>query len=109
MLIFYLQNVLGIAKGQNTFEHGVPIEFAIIPLIIYISSSITSSSLKSFYQKYGRKKAYIGGTILSVIATVVMMILNVDTKNIFYGVAVIIGVSQSVCLNTGISMIVSFL
>jgi len=107
LLIFYLQNVLGIAKGENTFDHGVPIEFAIIPLIIYISSTITSSSLKSFYQKYGRKRAYIVGTILSVTATVVMMILNVHTKNVFYGVSIIIGVSQSVCLNTGISMIVT--
>jgi Na+/melibiose symporter-like transporter len=105
LLIFYLQNVLGIAKGQNTFEHGVPIEFAIIPLIIYISSTITSSSLKGFYEKYGRKRAYIVGALLSVTATVAMMLLNVETKNIFYGVSIIIGVSQSICLNTGISMI----
>jgi len=101
LLIFYLQNVLGIAKGQTV----VPIEFAIIPLIIYISSSITSSSLKPFYQKYGRKKVFVLGSVLSVTAAVVLMILNEHTKNVIYGLAIIIGASQSICLNTGISMI----
>jgi len=45
---------LGIAKGADTFEHGLPIEFAIIPMIIYLSSSIASSNLKGVYQKIGR-------------------------------------------------------
>ena len=54
LIIFYLQNVLGIAKGLDTYENGLPIEFAIIPIIVYLSSAMTSGILKRFYEKFGR-------------------------------------------------------
>ena len=54
LIIFYLQNVLGIAKGIDTYDNGLPIEFAVIPIIVYLSSAMTSGILKRFYEKFGR-------------------------------------------------------
>jgi len=105
LIIFYLQNVLGIAKKVNTYDHGLPVEFAIIPIIIYLSSAITSGILKRFYEKFGRKRMYVVGTSISIGTTTVMMILSEESRNYMFGVSVLIGMSQSICLNTGIGLI----
>ena len=108
LIIFYLQNVLGIAKGTDTYDHGLPVEFAIIPMIVYLSSAVTSGILKRFYEKFGRKRIYVVGTSISIGATLAMMVLSEGSKNLMFGVAVFIGISQSICLNTGIGLIVYF-
>jgi len=105
LLIFYLQNVLEIAKNVDTHDHGLPIEFAIIPMIIYLSSSISSSVLKVVYEKIGRRRAFAIGAVAALIGTIAMMFLNKDTQMIMYPLAIIIGVGQSVILNTSISLI----
>lgn len=105
LIIFYLQNVLGIAKSVDTFDNGLPIEFAIIPMIIYLSSSISSSVLKIVYEKIGRRRAFAIGAVAALIGTVVMMFLGPDSKAFMYPLTIIIGVGQSVILNTSISLI----
>jgi len=49
---------------------------------------------------------YVVGTLISVGATSVMMILSEGSRNYMFGVSVLIGISQSICLNTGIGLIV---
>jgi len=65
---------LGIAKGTDTYDHGLPIEFAIIPIIVYLSSALTSGILKRFYERFGRKRIYVVGTSISIGATLAMMV-----------------------------------
>ena len=44
-----------ILKIKNEDEEGgLPKEFAIIPMIVYLSSTIVSSGLKTVYEKIGR-------------------------------------------------------
>jgi Na+/melibiose symporter-like transporter len=105
LIIFYLQNVLGIDKNVDTFDHGLPIEFAIIPMIIYLSSSITSSVLKTVYEKIGRRRAFAIGAVAALIGATAMMFMGPDTKFLMYPLTIIIGVGQSVILNTSISLI----
>lgn len=105
LIIFYLQNVLGIASGVDTYSNGLPIQFAIIPMIVYLSSTITSSFLKIIYAKIGRKKTFTLGAVSAIAGVIIMMFLGSDSQYFMYPTAVLIGIGQSICLNTGIALI----
>jgi hypothetical protein len=64
-LPFYLEGVLklGIDKSSESGT-SVPFTVALVPLIVYLSSVIVSSFLNKFYERFGRKKALFGGTII---------------------------------------------
>jgi len=61
-------------------QGGLPKEFAIIPMIIYLSSTIVSSFLKSVYEKIGRKKAFTLGAFAALLGTSVMMVRNLSRR-----------------------------
>jgi len=104
LIIFYLQHVIRIGDGAES-HNGLSKECAIIPMIVYLSSSIVSSGLKTLYEKIGRKKTFTIGAISALIGTGVMMILDQSTQKYIYPLAVLIGIGQSISLNTGISLI----
>ncbi len=54
LIIFYLQTVLGIYRGVDILEHGLPLEFAILPMIMYLSSCYISARLNHLYRRFGR-------------------------------------------------------
>jgi len=105
LIIFYLQSVLEIAKGVDLDEVGLPTEFAIFPMIIYLSSIICSSFLKYVFERIGKKKTFTIGTFISLFSATVMMFLGPESKYFMYPVAVLLGIGQSIALNTGISYI----
>lgn len=103
LIIFYLENILMIkSEDENS---GLPREFAIIPMIVYLSSTVVSSFLKIVYEKIGRKKAFTLGAFAALFGTTIMMFLDAKLKNFMYPLAIVIGIGQSISLNTGISLI----
>jgi len=105
LMIYYLQNVLKLASKDEIREGGFTFAFAVIPMIIYIASTLTSIKLKVFYDAFGRKTTFSIGAIATFIGVFVRMYLEHKTSHFMYPLAVIIGVGQSICLNAGISLI----
>jgi len=103
LIIFYLEVILKIKNEDE--EGGLPKEFAIIPMIVYLSSTIVSSGLKTVYEKIGRKKAFTLGAFAALIGTTIMMFLDESSRKFIYPLAIVIGIGQSISLNTGISLI----
>jgi len=105
LMIYYLQNVLKLATEEEIRQGGFTFAFAIIPMIIYIASTLTSIKLKVLYDAFGRKNTFSIGAVATFIGVFVRMYLKNDTSNLMYPLAVIIGLGQSICLNAGISLI----
>lgn len=64
LLLFYLKYSLGIqgeASGGDT-----PFSFAVIPMLVYLSSSLISSQLTQLYVRIGRYIWLIGGKIIYI-------------------------------------------
>ena len=53
LLLFYLSTVLQFGEGHSD-QNSTPLTFALIPMLIYISSSVLTVYLKDIYQKIGR-------------------------------------------------------
>jgi hypothetical protein len=78
---------LGIAKGVDTQTSGLPPQFAIIPMIIYLSSTISSWYLKAVYARIGRylpdlfkhkcfrKKTFTVGAICALAGAIIMLVI----------------------------------
>lgn len=65
MMQFYLIYVLKVGGEDYTQEiKNTPIELAVFPMIVFISSVATSSSLGTLYMKVGRGKTYTIGMVL---------------------------------------------
>jgi len=64
-----------------------------------------STKLDFFYNKFGRKHTFTFGTVLGLTSSIALALLNHNTSWIIYIVAIIIGASQSITLNTGIALI----
>ena len=110
-LPFYLIGVLKLGLEDET-DSSVPFTVALVPLIVYLFSVLSSSRLNWFYNKFGRKAALSTGTIICVIALGSMLLLNEETGWVMYIIAafvgifvVIVGVSQTMVLSTGINFI----
>jgi len=105
LIIFYLQTVLGVYRGVDILEHGLPIEFAALPMIIYVSSSYMSARLNRMYEKFGRKMTFTLGTAAVLVGAILRMFLDEDTKSLIYPLAALMGIGQSICMNTGTTLI----
>jgi Na+/melibiose symporter-like transporter len=103
-LPFYLINVLKIEPNadENTT---VPFSVALVPLIIYFSSSIVSPKLTVLYSKIGRGKTLLFGALLEGISLIILYFLTYESKDYIYVLAILIGFSQTMVLSTGINLI----
>jgi len=103
LLPFYLVDVLKLGKATHT--DSVPYTVALVPLITYFSSVLVSSRLNWFYEKFGRKKALLVGTIICVVTIGSFVFLTENTGWVVYILAIFIGCSQTLVLSTGINFI----
>jgi len=65
-LPFYLLLILKLSSEEEI--NTVPFEVALVPLIIYFSSSMLSMQLGKLYSFMGRRKTFLVGTFLSVLS-----------------------------------------
>lgn len=103
-LPFYLINVLKISNTDGD-DQTVPFSVALVPLIIYFSSSLISPKLTALYSTIGRGKTLLLGTILEISSLIALYFLTQSTKDYIYPLAIVIGLSQSMILSTGINLI----
>lgn len=89
LLSFYLLYVLGLGDKN---PDKIPFIVALIPLLIYLSSVITSFALSRFYEKFGRKSALMTGGVLCVINAVIMVFLSDTFSWPIYILAFLIGI-----------------
>ena len=73
-LPFYLTGVLKLGLEEKSSV--VPFTVALVPLIVYLFSVLSSFRLNWFYIKFGRKTALGVGTVICVIALGSMLFLN---------------------------------
>ncbi|EGR32150.1 major facilitator superfamily protein, putative [Ichthyophthirius multifiliis] len=104
MLNFFMVYVLQIASEQELADK-TPIEIALIPLLLYISSVVVSSLLDLIYQAIGKKKAFTFGTFLMLISSLSLSFIQKNTSYLMYPIAIFIGSTQALILNTGITLI----
>ena len=53
-MLFYLQYIVQIGGSEGIELTKIPFQFAVIPMILYLSSSVSSAFLKRVYLKLGR-------------------------------------------------------
>lgn len=104
LLPFYLIGVLKLGLDDET-DTSVPFTVALVPLIVYLFSVLTSSRLTYFYGKFGRKTALSTGTIICVVALGSMLLLTQSSGWVMYIIAPFVGISQTMVLSTGINFI----
>lgn len=90
LLPFYLTGVLKLGLKDET-DTSVPFTVALVPLIVYTFSVISSFLLNWFYTKFGRKLALAIGTIVTCISLGSLLLLTVKTAWVVYIIAVFIG------------------
>lgn len=101
---FYLIYVLGLSNSSE-LQNTIPFSVALVPLIIYFSSSLISAKIATFYSQMGRRKTLLLGTVLSIVSLGSMFFINEENNTLIYGLAIFIGISQSMILATGINLI----
>jgi Na+/melibiose symporter-like transporter len=74
-LPFYLINVLKLSKNTEE-ETTVPFSVALVPLIIYFSSSLISPKLTALYSKIGRARTLLLGTALEIVSLILLYFLS---------------------------------
>lgn len=90
MLNFFMVYVLKIATQQE-IAHKTPIEIALIPLLLFISSVIMSSSLDSLYELIGKRKTFSIGGVFMVLTSISLAFIGPETHYFMYPIAVVIG------------------
>lgn len=88
-LPFYLTGVLKLGLEEKSSV--VPFTVALVPLIVYLFSVISSFRLNWFYTKFGRKTALGVGTIICVIALGSMLLLDESNGWVMYIIAAFVG------------------
>jgi Na+/melibiose symporter-like transporter len=101
---FYLIYVLKLSVGEGE-QSTIPFSVALVPLIIYASSSVLSAKISWLYGKIGRKNTLLLGTVLSILSLGLLFTLDTYNGNLIYILALFIGCSQSLILTTGINLI----
>ena len=89
-LPFYLTGVLHLGLEHEN-DTSVPFTVALVPLIVYLSSTASSLFLNKFYIMFGRKAALSTGTVICVIAMGLMLLLTPHTGWVMYILAAFIG------------------
>lgn len=73
MLQFYIIFVLAISSEEE-LKRKIPLELAIIPMILYLFSVIGSYGVDRIFLKIGRKKTLMIALLLVIIADVILIV-----------------------------------
>jgi MFS family permease len=92
---FYLAGVLQLS----------PDSIALVPLLVYASSSLASLKLGWLYDRIGRRFTLLFGTVVSGLALAHMAILSPSSSTQVYFSAIAMGLSQAMVLSTGVNLI----
>ena len=90
MLNFFMVYVLQIATKEE-IANKTPIEIALIPLLLFVSSVIMSSSLDTCYEKIGKRRTFSIGGVFMVITSISLAFIEPETGYLMYPIAVLIG------------------
>lgn len=74
----YVCELVTVDKNGDINVTNLPISFAIVPMLLYIFSTISSSGVEFLFSKIGRKRTYLIGAIFAAVSTVGFL---VTTKN----------------------------
>lgn len=102
LLPFYLISVLKLGSSD---EDKLSFNIALVPLICYLFSAITSSALNFIYSKLGRKKSLFTGTIICIISMIMIYFTTEEYSILIYFIAALVGMSQAMVLGTGVNLI----
>jgi Na+/melibiose symporter-like transporter len=102
LLPFYLISVLKLGSSD---KDKLSFSIALVPLISFLFSAITSSGLNFIYEKIGRKKSLFMGTTICVISMIMIYFTNEHNAILIYFIAALIGISQAMVLGTGVNLI----
>jgi len=103
-LPFYLIYVLKLSPSTLEDET-IPFSVALVPLVIYFSSTLISVKITWLYTKIGRRSTLFTGTTLSILSLGSLLFLNNENSHLIYFSSIFIGISQSMILSTGINLI----
>lgn len=84
--------VLKIATQQE-IAHKTPIEIALIPLLLFVSSVIMSSCLDDLYDLIGKRKTFSIGGVFMIFTSVSLAFIGPETHYFMYPIALTIGCS----------------
>ncbi len=101
MLQFYIIYVLKFASEETK----TPMEVALIPLLLYITSTAVSSRADKLFLLLGRRKTFSIGGFLMVIAAFGLLLIDEHSRGFIYPLAILIGAAQALVLNTGLALI----
>ena len=73
MLQFYIVYVLEISSEEE-IKKKIPLELAIIPMILYLFSVLGSFSVDKIFLKIGRKKTLVIAVVLIIVADVFLFV-----------------------------------
>eukprot|EP00357_Protocruzia_adherens_P002478 CAMPEP_0114981008 /NCGR_PEP_ID=MMETSP0216-20121206/5297_1 /TAXON_ID=223996 /ORGANISM="Protocruzia adherens, Strain Boccale" /LENGTH=532 /DNA_ID=CAMNT_0002342615 /DNA_START=87 /DNA_END=1685 /DNA_ORIENTATION=+ len=106
LMAFYLGSTLSLQK-MNLDGKSIqpPIQIALIPLIQYVISVITSFATKNYVNRIGRRAAISIGFVFSAAGLTTMIFLDHETADIMYAVAFALGVGFCFMLNSSMSII----
>lgn len=82
--------VLNIAT-QSEIANKTPMEIALIPLLLYVSSVIMSMSLDHLYHYLGKRKTFSIGGVLVIISSISLALIQPDNGYLLYPIAILIG------------------
>lgn len=99
---FYLIDVLKLGSESSL---GISFNLALVPLLLFASASVSSGALNWVYNKIGRKKALLIGSIIGVASMAATYTLTAEHSWVIYCLAVVIGISNALLLNTAINLI----
>ena len=107
---FYLTSVLhvgGVSNAEGAY-HNTPWEIAIIPLCLYLGSTVMSFMTEKIAGNITRKKQYIAGVAFTVIAGVPMFFLKNGQEFSMIPLALVYGVGFSLTLNNSMRFVAAF-
>ena len=88
ILPFYLTDVLNMTSED---PDEISYNIALVPMLAYAASVVTSSQLDRFYQIFGRKKALFVGTAICIACQVVLAFLQASLSWVMYILAFFVG------------------
>lgn len=110
ILPFYLTTVLAMG-GVDSVEAAAdktPWELALIPLSLYMGSTVASIVMDKLSARYSRKSQYIMGTIAIFMASVPMLFLTHAMGLLMIPVAIVLGIGFSLQLTNAMGFLADF-
>jgi Na+/melibiose symporter-like transporter len=90
---------------EERLAENTPAQVALIPLLLYLTSTGISSIIEHIFQKIGRKNTFSIGCICMIVSATGLALIDPNTKWVIYIIAILIGATQALVLNTGITLI----